>query len=170
MAPARSRQDAHRNRHLERELGPAADRPAAAWLKEASRTSSACRKSNAWTRSSRGEAFEALGYNVVTHGQKTFNGVALLSKRRWTRSRRGLPGDDEDEHARYIEGVVTLNAACCASPASICPTATRSGPRNIAYKLAWMDAAACVRQRAAEAEEPLILAGDYNVIPSPGRP
>ena len=51
--------------------------------------------------------FEALGYNVATHGQKTYNGVAILSKRPLEDVRRGLPGDDGDEQARYIEAVVS---------------------------------------------------------------
>src|SRR3984893_4230724 len=51
---------------------------------------------------------EALGYNVVTHGQKTFNGVALLSKLPFEETKSGLAGDDEDAHARFLEGVVTL--------------------------------------------------------------
>jgi exodeoxyribonuclease-3 len=54
------------------------------------------------------EAIEALGYNVVTHGQKTFNGVALLSKLPFEETKSGLAGDDEDAHARLLEGVVTL--------------------------------------------------------------
>ena len=53
---------------------------------------------------------EALGYNVVTHGQKTFNGVALLSKLRFDETKSGLAGDDEDAHARFLEGVVTLKS------------------------------------------------------------
>ena len=53
---------------------------------------------------------EALGYNVVTHGQKTFNGVALLSKLPFDETKSGLAGDDEDAHARFLEGVVTLQA------------------------------------------------------------
>ena len=51
---------------------------------------------------------EALGYNVVTHGQKTFNGVALLSKLPFDETKLGLAGDDEDAHDRFLEGVVTL--------------------------------------------------------------
>ena len=56
------------------------------------------------------EAIEALGYNVVTHGQKTFNGVALLSKLPFDETTPGLAGDDEDVHARFLEGVVSLKA------------------------------------------------------------
>ncbi|MEC9343941.1 MAG: exodeoxyribonuclease III, partial [Pseudomonadota bacterium] len=54
------------------------------------------------------EAIEALGYNVETHGQKGFNGVALLSKLPFDEVNRGLPGDEGDEQARFIEGVFSL--------------------------------------------------------------
>jgi exodeoxyribonuclease-3 len=54
------------------------------------------------------EAIEALGYNVVTHGQKTFNGVALLSKFPLEEATPRLAGDDDDVHARFLEGVVSL--------------------------------------------------------------
>ncbi|MGG6498242.1 UNVERIFIED_CONTAM: endonuclease/exonuclease/phosphatase family protein, partial [Bacteroidetes bacterium 56_B9] len=53
------------------------------------------------------EPIEALGYNVVTHGQKTFNGVALLSRLPFDETRNGLAGDPEDVHARFLEGVVS---------------------------------------------------------------
>jgi exodeoxyribonuclease-3 len=68
--------------------------------------------------------FEGLGYNVAVHGQKTFNGVAILSKFKFDEVTSGLPGDDSDDHARFIEAVIST------------------------------------------AEEPLVLAGDYNVIPT----
>ena len=75
---------------------------------------------------------EALGYNVVTHGQKTFNGVALLSKLPFDETKSGLAGDDEDAHARFLEGVVPLTStACCGSRVFICPMATPRIPRNI---------------------------------------
>ena len=53
------------------------------------------------------EAFEALGYNVAVHGQKTFNGVALLSKLPFDEVAPGLIGDDGDEQARFLEAVVS---------------------------------------------------------------
>src|SRR3981081_2754962 len=56
------------------------------------------------------EAIETLGYNVAVHGQKTFNGVALLSKLPFEETKSGLAGDDEDAHARFLEGVVTLKS------------------------------------------------------------
>ena len=52
---------------------------------------------------------EALGYNIETHGQKGFNGVAILSKLRFDEVNRGLPGDDSDEQARLIEGVFSVD-------------------------------------------------------------
>src|SRR5215470_4089427 len=51
--------------------------------------------------------FEALGYNCAVLGQKSYNGVAILSKNRIEDVREGLPGDDVDDHARYIEGVIS---------------------------------------------------------------
>src|ERR1700688_4613508 len=53
------------------------------------------------------EPFEAMGYNVAVHGQKTFNGVALLSKHPFDEVNIGLPGGDQDDHARFIEAVVS---------------------------------------------------------------
>ena len=52
---------------------------------------------------------EALGYNVETHGQKGFNGVAILSRLRFDEVSRKLPGDDEDEQARFISGVFSTD-------------------------------------------------------------
>ena len=54
------------------------------------------------------EPFEALGYNVAVHGQKTFNGVAILSKLPFDEVTPRLPGDPEDDHARFIEAVPVL--------------------------------------------------------------
>ena len=74
--------------------------------------------------------FEGLGYNVAVHGQKTFNGVAILSKYKFDEVANGLPGDGSDDHARFIEAEVSTGRAHCASPVSICPTAIRRRPRN----------------------------------------
>src|SRR3978361_1958571 len=77
------------------------------------------------------EAIEALGYNVVTHGQKTFNGVALLSKLPFDETTPRLAGDEEDVHARFLEGVVplkqgVLRVACLYLPNGN-PTGTEKG-------------------------------------------
>ena len=80
------------------------------------------------------EVFEAMGYRVETHGQKGFNGVAILSKLPLSDVRRGLPGDDTDEQARWIEAVVE-GARPCGSAAYTCRTATPHRGRNMITSL-----------------------------------
>ena len=112
------------------------------------------------------EPFEQLGYNVVTHGQKSYNGVALLSKTPLEDVRRGLPGDDGDDHARYLEAVVSGERPIRVASIYL-PNGNPIGTDKFVYKLAWMER---LRRHAAELlafEEPLALAGDYNVIPEP---
>lgn len=111
---------------------------------------------------------EAAGYHVETHGQKAYNGVALISKLPLDEVRRGLPGDEADEQARYMEGVVTAEGGARVRVASIyLPNGNPAPGPKYDYKLAWM---ARLEARARELlglEEPLVLAGDYNVIPTP---
>ncbi len=110
--------------------------------------------------------FEDMGYRVETHGQKGFNGVAILSKLPLEDVVRGLPGDASDEQARWIEATVMG-----ARPVRICglylPNGNPApGPKHD-YKLAWM-ARMETRIRALLAvEEPFVCLGDYNVIPQP---
>ena len=110
------------------------------------------------------EAFERLGYNVAVHGQKTYNGVALISKTPLEDVRRGLPGDPEDEQARYIEAVVSgprpVRVGCLYLPNGN-PVATE----KFAYKLAWMTRLNAHARELLTWEEPFVLLGDYNVIP-----
>jgi len=112
------------------------------------------------------EAFESLGYNVAVHGQKAYNGVALLSKTPLEDVRKGLPGDDEDDHARYIEalisGPVPVRVGAIYLPNGN-PIATEKFP----YKLRWMARLKAHAKALMAFEEPLVLAGDYNVIPEP---
>jgi len=111
------------------------------------------------------EAIEALGYNLETHGQKGFNGVALLSKLRFDEVNRGLPGDDGDEQARFIEGVVSTRSGALRVASIYLPNGNPVGTEKFSYKLSWMERLEnWARQRLA-LEEPLIIAGDYNVIP-----
>ncbi len=117
------------------------------------------------------EAFERLGYNVAVHGQKSYNGVAMLSKTPLDDVRRGLPGSDNwpegaEDHARYIEAV-TGGATPVRVGGIYLPNGNPIGTEKFAYKLAWMDR---LRGHAAELlklEEHLVLCGDYNVIPEP---
>jgi exodeoxyribonuclease III len=108
---------------------------------------------------------EAAGYNVAVHGQKTFNGVAILS-RHPMEERAGLPGDDEDAQARYIEALISHEGSVTRVASIYLPNGN-GGPEKYAYKLAWMDRLRQHAQRLLELEEPLALAGDFNVIPEP---
>ncbi|MDP6567752.1 MAG: exodeoxyribonuclease III [Alphaproteobacteria bacterium] len=107
------------------------------------------------------EPIEELGYNVALHGQKTYNGVAILAKRPIEDIERGLPGDETDEQARYIEGTVgTVRLASIYLPNGN-PTDSEKFP----YKLAWMDRLVKRTRSLLELEEAFVLGGDYNVCP-----
>ncbi len=108
---------------------------------------------------------EDLGYHLETHGQKGFNGVAILSRLPLSDVVRGLPGDAGDEQARWIEATVegprVVRLACLYAPNGN----PAPGPKYD-YKLGWM---ARMEARAADllrSEMPVVLAGDYNVIPA----
>jgi exodeoxyribonuclease-3 len=110
------------------------------------------------------EAFERLGYNLAVHGQKSYNGVAILSKRPLEDVRRGLPGGDGDEHARYLEAVVSGPQPVRVASIYL-PNGNPTGTEKFAYKLAWMARLHRHAQDLLALEEPLALVGDYNVIP-----
>jgi exodeoxyribonuclease-3 len=110
------------------------------------------------------EAFEGRGYFVETNGQKGFNGVAILSKLPLEDVERGLPGDPQDEQARWIEATVTGRDAV-RIVALYLPNGNPAPGPKFDYKLAWMDR---MHTRAADllaAEMPVVLGGDYNIIP-----
>jgi exodeoxyribonuclease-3 len=114
------------------------------------------------------EPIEALGYNVVTHGQKTFNGVALLSKYRFDETTPRLGGDPDDLHARFLEGVVSypngsLRIACLYLPNGN-PPETEKYP----YKIKWMERLLDYTKERMKGEQPLVHSGDFNVIPANG--
>ena len=96
------------------------------------------------------EAFERLGYNVAVHGQKSYNGVALLSKTPLEDVRKGLPGDDGDDHARYIEAVVSGPDPVRVASIYL-PNGNPIGTDKFAYKLRLDGPAERPRQRAAGA-------------------
>ena len=107
--------------------------------------------------------FEAIGYQALWHGQKSFNGVAVLAKQGLTMEerQRGLPGDESDDQARYLEvevdGVVIANLYL--------PNGNPHPGPKFDYKLAWMERLRA-RMAALWAEEkPTIVLGDFNVIP-----
>ena len=110
--------------------------------------------------------FERLGYNVAVHGQKAYNGVALLSKTPLEDVRKGLPGEDEDDHARYLEAVVSGPTPVRVA-AIYLPNGNPIATDKFAYKLRWLDRLNRHAQSLLALEEPLALCGDYNVIPEP---
>ena len=111
------------------------------------------------------EDIAALGYNIETHGQKSFNGVAILSKRPIEDVTRGLPGDDSDEQARSIEGTISGDKAALRVCGLYLPNGNPAPGPKYDFKLAWMER---LRQRAADliaSEQVALMAGDWNVIP-----
>ena len=109
---------------------------------------------------------EALGYNCAVLGQKTFNGVALLSRLPLEDVRRGLPGDDSDEQARYIEAVVSVPSGVVRVASIYLPNGNPLGTDKFPYKLRFMDRLINHARALLALEEPLVLAGDYNIIPT----
>jgi len=115
---------------------------------------------------------EDLGYNIAIAGQKTYNGVAILSKHPLTTERVALPGDENDNHARYVEGIIEVPANGSSARKAIrvasiyLPNGNPTASDKFPYKLAWMDR---LRNHAAallQLEEATVLGGDYNVAPT----
>lgn len=113
------------------------------------------------------EPIEELGYNVATHGQKTYNGVALLSKFPLEEVKSGLPGDDADDHARFIEAVISTGKGAMRVASIYLPNGNPAPGEKYNYKLKWMDRLQQFARERLVLEEPMVLAGDYNAIPSP---
>lgn len=109
---------------------------------------------------------EAEGYNAAVHGQKGFNGVALLAKAP-IEVVRGLPGDPDDEQARYIEAVIPYAEEIVRVASIYLPNGNPPQTEKYTYKLAFMDRLIAHAKYLLTLEEPLVLAGDFNVIPAP---
>jgi exodeoxyribonuclease-3 len=111
-------------------------------------------------------AFEDAGYGAVWHGQKGFNGVAVLAKGAApAEQQRGLPGDPDDTHSRYLEARVPgLTVASIYLPNGN----PQPGPK-FDYKLAWFERLIQHAQALCSRDEPVVLAGDYNVVPTNDR-
>ncbi len=112
------------------------------------------------------EVIEDLGYTVETHGQKSFNGVAILSKLPLEDISRGLPGDDSDEQARWIEATVMGEQAIRVCGLYLPNGNPAPGPKYD-YKLAWMERLYHRAQALMADEMSALMAGDYNIIPQP---
>ena len=108
------------------------------------------------------EEIESLGYNLVAHGQKTYNGVAILSKRPIEDVTRGLPGGPADPQSRYIEGFT----AGIRVASIYAPNGNPFPSDKFDYKLAWMERLYAHTQNLLRLDEPFVLGGDYNVCPT----
>jgi exodeoxyribonuclease-3 len=113
------------------------------------------------------EAFEALGYNVAIHGQKGFNGVAILSKAPFDEVTAKLPGDNGDEQARFLEAVISTQAGVVRVASIYLPNGNPPDTDKYSYKIKWMDRLIDYARERIALEEALVMAGDYNVIPAP---
>jgi len=108
---------------------------------------------------------EAAGYNVATHGQKTFNGVAILSRHPLEDIAPRLPGDEADEQARFLEATISTRQGVLRVASIYLPNGNPVDSPKYPYKLGWMDRLITHARGRLALEEPLVLAGDYNVIP-----
>ncbi|MEZ5840679.1 MAG: exodeoxyribonuclease III [Hyphomicrobiales bacterium] len=115
-----------------------------------------------------GHLFEERGYNVATHGQKSFNGVAVLSRYPFDEVARRLPGDDTDEQARFLAATVSTAEGALTVASLYCPNGNPLGTEKFTYKLGWMERLEAHVRRMLADETPFVLAGDYNIIPEPG--
>ena len=140
---------------------------ALAWLKEAKPDVVCLQEIKCEDAAFPAAAFEDLGYTVVVHGQKAYNGVAILSKSPPEDIRRGLPGDDADSQARYVEALIPDGATMVRVGCIYLPNGNPPDSEKYPYKLGWMDRLKIHAAALLTLEESLVLTGDYNIIPAP---
>jgi exodeoxyribonuclease-3 len=137
------------------------------WLKEASPDVVCLQEIKSVDDAFPAEPIEELGYNIAVHGQKGFNGVALLSKHPLEDVQRGLPGADGDEQARFITGLVAVDGSPVRVASAYVPNGNPIGTEKFAFKLAWQKRLEDWAKNGLASEEALVLAGDFNIIPEP---
>ena len=113
------------------------------------------------------EPIEELGYNIAVHGQKGFNGVALLSKYPLQDVRRGLPNDERDDQARFITAAVSTEGGIVRIASAYMPNGNPIGSDKFTYKLAWLRRVEDWVRAELISEETLLMGGDFNIIPEP---
>jgi exodeoxyribonuclease-3 len=139
--------------------------PALAWLKEGKPDVVALQEIKTVDENFPREAFEALGYNCAVHGQKSYNGVALLSRLPMEDVTPRLHGDDADDHARYLEAVITGDHGVVRVASIYAPNGNPWPGPKFDYKLAWLERLRLHAKRLLANEEPVVLMGDFNIIP-----
>jgi exodeoxyribonuclease-3 len=109
------------------------------------------------------QAINDAGYNAIWHGQKSWNGVAILSRNeKPVEIRRVLPGDPEDEHSRYIEAIVNGIIIGCL----YLPNGNPAPGPKLDYKLRWFERLTAHAAELIALDKPVVLTGDYNVMPT----
>jgi exodeoxyribonuclease-3 len=140
---------------------------AVAWLKERSPDIVCLQEIKCVDGAFPREPFEGLGYNIAIHGQKGFNGVAILSKLPLEEVTPRLPGDEEDAQARFLEAVVSTASGVLRVASIYLPNGNPPDSDKYNYKIRWMERLTAHVRGRLELQEPFVLAGDYNVIPAP---
>jgi exodeoxyribonuclease-3 len=138
---------------------------AAAWIKETQPDIVCLQELKCEDAAFPQDVFADLGYNIAVNGQKSFNGVALLSKLPLEDVSRGLTGDDGDTQARFIEGVVSAGGGAVRIVSLYLPNGNPPGSDRFLYKLAWIERLAGYASARLAEEEAFVLAGDFNIIP-----
>src|ERR1700731_4763363 len=109
------------------------------------------------------DAIRAAGYGAVWHGQKSWNGVAILARGAEPReTRRGLPGDPDDVHSRYIEAALDGMTIGCL----YLPNGNPAPGPKFDYKLRWFERLVAHAAGLLDTGAPVVLAGDYHVMPT----
>ena len=139
--------------------------PATAWVKAAQPDVLCLQEIKCVDENFPREAFESLGYNCAVHGQKSYNGVAILSKHPLEDVTPRLKGDDADEHARYLEAVVGTKTGAVRVASIYAPNGNPFPGPKFDFKLAWLERLRRHAQKLLALEEPTVLMGDYNIIP-----
>jgi len=136
-----------------------------AWLKDAKPDVACLQEIKTVDETFPQQAFEALGYNCAVHGQKSYNGVAILSRRPMEDVTPRLHGDDADDHARYLEAVITGEKGVVRVASIYAPNGNPWPGPKFDYKLAWLERLRLHAKKLLANEEPVVLMGDYNIIP-----
>jgi exodeoxyribonuclease III len=133
------------------------------WLKEASPDVVCLQELKAADDKFPADAIRAAGYGAIWHGQKAWNGVAILARgKEPVETRRGLPGDPDDAHSRYIEAAINGVIVGCL----YLPNGNPAPGPKFEYKLHWFDRLTNYAAELLTSNAPIVLAGDYNVMPT----